>query len=73
MKWLRGPYGIIGLRARAAKIKQVCSVTTRGGERERGGERQKERERGRESEKEGAREREESVGGRGPTVKLLSD
>lgn len=28
-------YGVIGLGAHAAKIKQVCSVTTRGGERER--------------------------------------
>lgn len=28
--------GVIGLQARAAKIKQVCSVTTRGGEKEKG-------------------------------------
>lgn len=57
MKWLRGPYGIIGLRARAAKIKQVCSVTTRGGERER--ERGRKRERERERERGSERERRE--------------
>lgn len=37
---------VIGLGARVAKIKQVCSVTTRGGEKERGGKR-REREWGR--------------------------
>lgn len=54
-------YGVIGLGARAAKIKQVCSVTTRGGERE--------GERGRET---AWRERRETEGGRGPAVELLS-
>lgn len=56
-------YGVIGLGARAAKIKQVCSVITRGGEREREGER------GRESRESEGRETE---GGRGPTAELLS-
>lgn len=46
-------YGVIGLRALAVKIKQVCSVTTRGGEREnRNG---------------GETEERETEGGRGPT------
>lgn len=52
-------YGVIGLGARAAKIKQVCS--TRGGEREGEGGRETEEREGRETE-----------GGRGPTAKLLS-
>lgn len=43
-------YGVIGLGARVAKIKQVCSVTTRGGERERDrgerGERERQKEGG---------------------------
>lgn len=58
-------YGVIGLRARAAKIKQVCSVTTRGGERER----EREGKRGRDTEE---REGRETEGGRGPTAELLS-
>ena len=54
-------YGVIGLGARAAKIKQVCSVTTRGGERE--------GERGRETEEREGREKE---GGRVRPPQLLS-
>lgn len=50
-------YGVIGLGARVAKIKQVCSVTTGGGERERD---------------RGEREGRETEGGRGLTAELLS-
>lgn len=51
---------VIGLGARVAKIKQVCSVTTRGGERER-----KRRERGeRDRRREGSAPlRTETIGG----------
>lgn len=45
-------YGVIGLGARVAKIKQVCSVTTRGGERGR----ERKRDRGERGERERRRE-----------------